>query len=313
METEAELVAESALHFVETLRLTHRFWGIQIPGNTKWQSREIWAFRGQRDANWDLVPSAFRPTTILGYRPESTAPSLLPARQPEQEIQVMKDFLFVADRVGLRIPGDGHHFRLPRNLGTAEDDPPFDWPWPHALETLAIAQHHGIPTRLLDFTHAPLTAGYFACYDAWSVMGKPPLSEELSDDRMLAVWAIHLPIVFESVTRAKNDRNRPRVILVTAPRATNSFLHHQDGFFMVDLEADQYGYPTLNSVISKLSRSADTDGHGSKPPIKKLLLRYEHVPSVLAHYWNEFHHKARIQPTYDNVTQALEDYRQLYR
>jgi hypothetical protein len=59
------------------------------------------------------------------------------------------------------------------------------------IEWLALMQHHGAPTRLLDFTWSPYVAAFFAL-------------ERATEDA--AVWAINLPLLWAIHDKHKIDR-----------------------------------------------------------------------------------------------------------
>lgn len=82
-------------------------------------------FRGVGDASYDLIPKISRPETMLLRKPHKTE---------KEMVRVFKE---------RALP----HLRyIPRN----------DWEW------IALMQHHGVPTRLLDWTRNGLVAAYFA-------------------------------------------------------------------------------------------------------------------------------------------------------
>jgi hypothetical protein len=92
-------------------------------------------FRGQADAGWPIVSSLTRYLQRTGVRPDN--------------------WLYQEWRSLEKFQARAHHFmtHLP-----APDD---------YLSWLALMQHHGAPTRLIDFTWSPYVAAFFALESAF--------------------------------------------------------------------------------------------------------------------------------------------------
>src|SRR5262249_49946949 len=132
------------------------------------------------------------------------------------EVILLKLFIASCDRGGIALPGDGYEFRKAwmddqrGQLQTAYLQPE-RWPFDAHLPLLAFAQHHGIPTRLLDWTRNATVAAYFAASDAIGI--------ERSGD--LAIWALNIEFLHVY----------PGVALVPMPGANSARLAAQKGLF----------------------------------------------------------------------------------
>jgi hypothetical protein len=159
-----------------------------------------WAFRGERDERWPLYSSLSRYLQNFG---------VARAAWPEQEGRILRIFKRKA-----------HQFL---------DRPP---DWDDDFQWLALMQHHGAPTRLIDFTWSPYVAAFFA------------LERALGD---CVVWAMN-PAGVASSRIPKSSQKDPRVhgnfaahylkgdehfIWMGEPQAMNRRLIAQSGTFLV--------------------------------------------------------------------------------
>lgn len=91
---------------------------------------ESWAFRGHSDSTWKLYSTISRYFIDFGIHKDA---------RPQQEYRSLRIFRRKAHLLLTRVPNEGDSFQ-----------------W------LALMQHHGAPTRLLDFTWSPYVAAFFA-------------------------------------------------------------------------------------------------------------------------------------------------------
>lgn len=144
-----------------------------------------WIFRGHADSRWELIPIALRTGTILEYVPPvKFAPLSNNRKQIGEEYRLIEKFRLFLDEQGLPIPEDSQLFHvnrikkvIPHIMDIFKGEK--SWPPDKYLSLMAIAQHHRIPTRLLDWTRNPYVAAYFAAKEAaeWIVGVKKPPKE----------------------------------------------------------------------------------------------------------------------------------------
>ena len=123
-----------------------------------------WAFRGQRDARWRVQ------STLTRYLSK----------------HVDNEYWAEQERRAIRVFARKAHYFLSDT--SALDDP---------LRCLALMQHHGAPTRLLDFSKSPYVAAHFAL-------------ERATTDA--AVFAVNTPYLWQEATPVKyTELNREKV------------------------------------------------------------------------------------------------------
>jgi hypothetical protein len=121
-----------------------------------WQCVRNWCFRGQASAKWPLKSSLSRHIKVSKVSKQVWELQETRTRRTFRR----KCHLFLDD------------------LPDENDE----------LEWLALMQHHGAPTRLLDFTFSPYVAAFFA------------LERATSD---AAIWALNLPLLYTIHERHK--------------------------------------------------------------------------------------------------------------
>jgi hypothetical protein len=113
-----------------------------------------WMFRGQQNASWPLAHRFERACNRL---------DVLIENRNQIEHNMIREFRRQLHHYTTTVP-----------------------PEEAVCESLAIMQHHGAPTRLLDFTYSPYVAAYFAF-------------ELAEPNSLVAIWAVNFELLAEQL------------------------------------------------------------------------------------------------------------------
>jgi hypothetical protein len=241
-----------------------------------------WLFRGQRDADWHLVPSAHRDDILPRFfSAKRKQEGLTLEESVDLELEAVAEFADLVDANGFELPGDTPQLRAQR-LRVHYDGTAF--PPDHLHGVFALAQHHRVPTRLLDWTLDPMMAAYFASVDA--AFRSAGLSNEIPPRKIapersgrLAIWALSKRYL-QGVVRGCE----PGADLVTAATKSNPTLRAQKGVFTLvrfAVKTPPWPVPPLDVLIRETQRAKHPASLPEAPMLFKFTLPCRQAPELL--------------------------------
>lgn len=266
-------------HFETAAELWERLSPTRSTSNT--------VYRGHAKAEWELVPTILR-EKMAGLLKRIWGKEMTADVQVLLEFRMMRAFVGFCDGVGVSISnvspalrddtGETHH-HIREGL-----DYPSRWPNEPFLETMALAQHHGLPTRLLDWTTDPYVAAQFAVSDALRLTE----DGELDDGQRMAVWEL--------------DRDYARVLEV--PRSISENMAAQSGLFTVHHHRGETGQPLEVYCFE------DEFPEAPKSSLRKLTVPVKALSGLCDLFYQRGYGSARLFPGVGGVTKAVLEFLQ---
>lgn len=250
-----------------------------------------WSFRGQRKECWRLIPRLEQAT--------ETTTGVKTGRRVRTEVGM---FLGTYEQDLL------HEFQKEAHLHTGFI------PGSHeTLDWLALMQHHGAPTRLLDWTRSPYVALYFAIETAEKESAVWAIDLEWVDrtsTELLRKYDAHCPDRLDVESRCKyfnnlvfeqhTPWNDHPVVISPDPLRKNERMTAQQGHF---LRALDYNTPFDVSLLWMIRGTGDPTA--ADRPLRKLIVTPCERIRILTELRRMNIHSASLFPGLDGLARSL--------
>lgn len=212
---------------------------ISLDNEKIYSTIDEYIFRGQSNSKWKILPSIFREDVKLYDESGKIKKSKYWSNrnQVETEFFMIEKFIKELNINGFHVPNEEilninnthiESIEFLTSIGRGKT-----WPTKEYLGVLSIAQHYGMPTRLIDFSYDPFVALYFAAKDFLEKGGSEEICIYALNKNSYALSNFKFSNIVDCSIEEKSGNSETQMYqIVNTPSYYNKNLKSQKALFL---------------------------------------------------------------------------------